>query len=75
MDYYGASSIQKITGCKQTFAYDLIRKLQTSFKKEYPEAIVIQGKIPIWYFEKKLLNKGNSNPNEENNCDENKKNT
>lgn len=57
LDYYGAKDIQEITGCKKTFAYELIRKLQNSFKKEYPNVITIQGRIPKWYFEKIMINK------------------
>ena len=53
-EYYNAKDIQKITECSQSMAYDIIRKLRRLFNKEYPEAITIQGKIPIWYFEEKM---------------------
>jgi len=53
-EYYNAKDIQKITECSQSMAYDIIRKLRQLFSKEYPEAITIQGKIPIWYFEEKM---------------------
>ncbi len=56
-DYYNAKDVQKITECSQSLAYEIIRKLRESFANEYPEAILIQGKIPIWYFEKKMMNK------------------
>ena len=56
-DYYNAKDVQKITDCSQSLAYEIIRKLRESFANEYPEAISIQGKIPIWYFEKKMMNK------------------
>lgn len=57
MDYYSAKDIQRITGCKQTYSYDLIKKLKKKFKQEYPDVITIQGKIPKWYFEEKMKNK------------------
>lgn len=56
-DYYNAKDIQKITGASQSLAYEIIRKLRESFKKKYPEAIQIQGRIPIWYFEQTMMNK------------------
>lgn len=56
-DYYNAKDIQTITGCKQTMAYTIIRKLKQKFELDYPDAIQIQGKIPIWYFEEKMMNK------------------
>jgi hypothetical protein len=54
-EFYNAKDIQKITECSQTKAYDIIRLLRARFEKEYPEAITIQGKIPIWYFNEKIL--------------------
>ena len=56
-DYYTCKDIQKITGAGKSLAYEIIRKLRQAFEKEYPEAITIQGKIPKWYFEKKMHNK------------------
>lgn len=56
-EYYNAKDIQKITGCGVTKSYDIIVKLQDMFKKEHPNAITIQAKIPIWYFEKIMLGK------------------
>lgn len=57
-DYYNAKDIQKITDCSKSLAYEIIRKLREKFEKEYPDVITIQGKIPIWYFEKSMKNKG-----------------
>ena len=54
-EYYNAKDIQKITECSKSLAYEIIRKLREKFEKEYPEAIPIQGKIPIWYFEDKMM--------------------
>ena len=56
-DYYNASDVKQITGCSQSLAYEIIRKLKESFEKKYPNAICIQGKIPIWYFEEMMMNK------------------
>jgi hypothetical protein len=56
-EYYSAKDIQKITECSKSMAYDIIRKLREKFSQEYPDAITIQGKIPIWYFEKIMMNK------------------
>lgn len=56
-EYYSAKDIQKIVGCGNTKSYDIVNKLQQSFKKEYPNTITIQAKIPIWYFEKIMLGK------------------
>jgi predicted DNA-binding transcriptional regulator AlpA len=49
--YYNYKDVIDITGCSQSLAYNIIRKLRESFKEKYPEAITIQGKIPKWYFE------------------------
>lgn len=54
-EYYTAKDIQQIVGCGNTKSYDIIVKLQEKFKKEYPDTITIQAKIPIWYFEKIML--------------------
>lgn len=57
MDYYNAEDIVDRTGCSKSFSYDIIRKLQESFIKDFPDGIIIQGRIPIWYFEEKMHNK------------------
>ena len=56
-DYYNASDVKQITGCSQSLAYEIIRKLKESFEKKYPNAIKIKRKIPIWYFEEMMMNK------------------
>ena len=56
-DYYTVKDIQNITGSSQSLSYEIIRKLRSMFEKEYPDAITIQGKIPKWYFEEKMVNK------------------
>ena len=64
--YYNAKDIQTITGCSKSLAYEIIRKLKESFEKKYPDAIPIQGRIPIWYFEETMMNKRRVENNEEN---------
>lgn len=59
-EFYNAKDIQKITECSQALAYQIIRELREKFEKDYPEAITIQGKIPIWYFNEKVLCKERS---------------
>ena len=56
-DYYNVVDIMNVTGKKKSLAYKLIRILQDKFQKEFPDAIVIQGLIPKWYFEKIMKNK------------------
>lgn len=56
-DYYNVKDVQQITCASLSLSYEIIRKLKDMFEKEYPEAITIQGKIPKWYFEEKMMNK------------------
>lgn len=56
-DYYNAKDVQLITGVSQSLSYEIIRKLREMFENEFPDAIPIQGRIPIWYFEEKMANK------------------
>lgn len=53
-EYYNAKDIQAITGSSMNLAYEIIRKLQVKYEKDFPESIKIQGKIPIWYFNEKM---------------------
>lgn len=64
--YYSAKDIQEITGCKKSRAYEIIRELQIRFEKKYPESIPIQGRIPIWYFEKVMMNREETKNEKEN---------
>jgi len=52
---YGAKDISKLTGRSIASAYEFIKKLQEQFKKEDNTRIVINGKIPIYYFNKVVL--------------------
>ena len=56
-DYYNAKDVQQITGASKSLAYEIIKKLQYKFAKKYPESIMIQGKIPRWFFEETMMNK------------------
>lgn len=51
MEYYDVTQVMKITGTKISKAYDIIRELNKRFKKRFPDAISIQGKIPKWFFD------------------------
>lgn len=57
LDFYNISDILEITGLKKSTGYALITKLQEELKADYPNTITLQGKIPKWYFEEKLMNK------------------
>ena len=67
MDYYSVKDVMEVTGASQTLAYEIIRKLRSTFTKEYPDAITIQGRIPKWYFEKIMKNKKGDEENDGNN--------
>lgn len=54
MRYYNVQDVMEITGVKQNKAYEIIRKLQKTFQKKYPDAVFMQGKIPKWYFEESM---------------------
>lgn len=55
--YYNAKDIETIVGCSKSKAYEIIKQLREKFESDYPDAISIQGKIPIWYFEKTMMSK------------------
>ena len=63
-DYYNAKDVQQVTGASKSLAYEIIKKLQEKFAKKYPEAIILQGKIPKWYFEEIMMNKKGGEINE-----------
>ena len=58
-EYYNAKDVMQITGASQALAYRIIKKLREQFEREFEDAITLQGKIPIWYFEEKMLCKKN----------------
>ncbi len=55
MEYYNATEIIKMTGLGKSAVYNLINELNTKLKREFPGTLVIRGKVPKWYFEKKLM--------------------
>lgn len=57
MDYYTVKDIMERTGCSRSYCYEILVKLRELFEKEYPNTITIRGKIPKWYFEKKMIGK------------------
>lgn len=54
-EFYGVEDIRKLVECSLSKACDIMQTLIASFKKDYPSAVTIQDKIPIWYFEEKVL--------------------
>lgn len=52
---YGANEVSILTGRSQSSAYDFIKKLQKEFKKEDKTRVIVNGKIPINYFNKVVL--------------------
>lgn len=65
MKYYTSKDIQEITGCGQAKCYAIIAELNKKLQKEYPGTIVLEAKVPIWYFNKKLLCEGEPNNEKE----------
>lgn len=51
MEYYDVTQVMEITGVKENKAYQIIRELNITFKRRFPDAISIQGKIPKWFFD------------------------
>lgn len=66
MKYYNVTDVMEITGTKQNKAYDIIRNLQKEFKKKYPNAVFIQGKILKTFFDECMGIKEESIEGEEN---------
>ena len=54
---YSKKEISDILRCSESKAYTILRKLQEELKKEQPEILIIRGRIPKSYFEKKVLGK------------------
>ncbi len=50
MEYYNVTQVMEITGVKENKAYQIIRELNKTFKRRFPDSISIQGKIPKWFF-------------------------
>lgn len=52
-EYYCFTDIMTLTGFKKSKSADLIVKLNDLLKDEYPNILIIKGKIPIWFWEEK----------------------
>lgn len=50
---YSKKEISNILRCSESKAYSILRKLQDLLKEEKPEVIIVRGRIPKNYFEKK----------------------
>lgn len=55
MKYYTAQEIQEMTGLSKSGTYKLIKDLNDKLKKEYRGTIILKGKIPKWFFDKKMM--------------------
>lgn len=53
--FYSPKEIEEITGYKYGKCCDLIRNLNKKLAKEYPGTITLRGRVPAWYFEKKVM--------------------
>lgn len=52
-EYYNLADIMLITGFKKSKSFELINKLNEKLTEEYPELIIMPGRIPIWFWDKK----------------------
>ncbi len=54
MQYYTVEDVKRITGCEQNKSYEIIRELNKKFRKLYPNAVYIQGKVMKWFFDETM---------------------
>lgn len=52
-EYYNSKDIMTITGFKRTKSSYLIKEFNENLKNEYPNIIIINGRVPIWYWKLK----------------------
>lgn len=52
-EYYCFQDIMNLTGFKKTKSTDLIVKLNELLKNEHPNVLIINGRVPIWFWEEK----------------------
>ena len=61
--YYNAKDVSEILGYASNKSYKIIRELNDSLENEYgkkgKEIMIFPGRVPIWYFNKKLGIEGN----------------
>lgn len=55
MKYYNCKDIIDLTGLGKTATYELIKKLNEKLKREYPGTVTLDGKVPKWYFDEKMM--------------------
>lgn len=55
MKFYTVKDVIEITGLGKSASYSLIKKLNKKLEREYPGTIVINAKIPKWYFNEKIM--------------------
>ncbi len=54
MEYYDVNDVMKMTGMKQQKSYDIIRELNKKYKKKFPDAEIIQGRVLKWFFDESM---------------------
>lgn len=52
---YDYKDIKKIIGCGNERAYKIITECQRIFKEEFPNSIVVEKKVPKWFFNARVL--------------------
>ena len=63
---YGWREVSKHCNCSKSYAYVLIKKLQVLLKKDFPDVIIIPGKIPKQFFERLVLGIDSNNNSKSN---------
>lgn len=52
---YTVEDVMKITGYKKSRAYEIIKKVQQQMQRENKNVIILNGRIPIKYFDKYVV--------------------
>ena len=70
MQYYLVEDVMRMTGSKQNKAYEIIRELNKTFKKKYPDSIPIQGQVMKWFYDEAMgiKKEEKSEENDDNYC-------
>lgn len=55
--FYDVNDIMQILGLGRSSCYKVINKLQEEFVKDHPNGVVLYKRIPVDYFELKMLGK------------------
>ena len=64
MKYYKVEDVIELTGLSKSASYELINELNKKLQREFPGTIILKGKVPKWYFDKKTMNEERSVKNE-----------